>query len=86
MLLLSKSGDNSTKPKKRRRGGAMSLLEEFNNRYKESPTDPAKKILFRVLGDVFGRRGFDNAWDDIDDEIREELLAENLEIVKNNLP
>lgn len=64
----------------------MSLLEEYQNRYQEEPTDPAKKILFAVLNDLFGRHGLDNEWDAIDDEIREELLAENLEIVKNNLP
>lgn len=35
----------------------MSLLEEFHNRYKHGPTEPAKKILFAVLGDLFGRKG-----------------------------
>ena len=63
----------------------MPLLDEFWNRYQEIPTDPAKKILFAVLNDLFGRKGFDNAWDDIDSEIREKLLAENLEIVRKNL-
>ena len=64
----------------------MALLEKFNNRYQKKPTDPAEKILFGVLGDLLGRKGFDNEWDGIDDEIKEELLTENLEIVKKNLP
>jgi len=63
----------------------MALLEEFENRYQEKPTDPAKKILFGVLDDLFGRRGFDNAWDVIDSAIKEELLDENLQIVRKNL-
>ena len=64
----------------------MTLLEEFQNRYDTKPTEPAKKILFGILNDLTGRKGFDNEWDGIDDEIKEELLAENLEIVKKNLP
>lgn len=64
----------------------MSLLEEFQDYYQKKPTDPAKKILFAVLNNLFGRRGLDNEWDGIDDETREELLANNLEIVKKNLP
>jgi hypothetical protein len=62
------------------------LLERFDNSYHEKPTDPAERILFGVLNDLFGRKGFDNEWDNIDNDIKEELLAENLEIVKKNLP
>ena len=64
----------------------MTLLEQFQNRHQEKPTSAAEKILFAVLGDLLGRKGFDDVWDDIDREIKEELLAENLEIVKKNLP
>ena len=64
----------------------MPLLDEFQNRYQTKPTEPAKKILFGVLGDLLGRKGFDNEWDGIDDETKEELLTENLEIVQKNLP
>ncbi len=64
----------------------MALLEEFQNYYKEKPTEPAKKILFAVLNDIFDRRGLRQEWDGIDDDIREELLAENLKIVTKNLP
>jgi len=60
-----------------------SLLEE--KYYEAKPTDPAKKILFAVLDDLFGRRGLDNAWDDIDDDVKEEILASNLEIVRKNI-
>ena len=64
----------------------MALLDEFQNRYDVKPTDPAKKILFAVLNDLFGRRGLDNGWDAIDDDVREELLSTNLELVQRNLP
>ena len=65
----------------------MPLLEEFQMRYEtQPPTDPAKKILFAVLNDLFGRSGLDNEWGAIDDETREELLATNLELVRQNLP
>jgi len=62
------------------------LLEEFQNSRTTAPTDPAKKILFAVLNDLFGRSGLDHQWDAIDDDVRQELLEENLEIVRRNLP
>ncbi len=64
----------------------MSLLEEFQNRREQRPTEPAKKILFAILDDLFGRKGFDDEWDNIDRDIQEEILEENLEIVQANLP
>ena len=64
----------------------MSLLQEFRDRHKVKPTEPAKQILFAVMGDLLGRSGFDGTWDGIDDEDKEDLLTENLEIVKRNLP
>ena len=64
----------------------MSLLEEFLNHRQEKPTEPAKKILFAVLNDLFGRGGLDGAWDAIDEETQEEILATNLEKVRKNLP
>ncbi len=64
----------------------MSLLEEFHNRYKHGPTEPAKKILFAVLGDLFGRKGLNKEWDGIDEETQEELLETNLEIIQRHLP
>ena len=76
----------STATNRNERRIIVPLLEEFENSYEEKPTDPAKKILFAVLNDLFGRKGFDNEWDTIDAEIREELLTKNLGIVKKNLP
>jgi hypothetical protein len=63
----------------------VSLLEEFENRYQVQPAEPAKKILFVVMSDLLGRKGFDNEWDGIDDEIREEILSENLGNIQKNL-
>ena len=62
-----------------------SLLEEFQDYYKVKPTDPAKKVLFAILDNLFDRRGLGNEWGSIDDDVREELLATNLAIVRKNL-
>lgn len=64
----------------------MTLLKEFENRYAQKPSEPAKIILFGILDDLTGRRGIDNEWVAIDDDIKEELLETNLEIVTKNLP
>ena len=79
-------GVECSKKYERRTAMEESLLKEFQKYYEVKPTDPAKKILFAVLDDLFGRKGLDNEWDGIDDDVREELLATNLELVKKNLP
>lgn len=59
----------------------MPLLEEFYRRRNQILEDTAKQILFSVIGDLTDRKGFDNAWDDIGEETREEILQTNLEII-----
>lgn len=66
----------------------MNLSEEYSNyRLNSKLKDPAKRILFAVLKDLFDRRGFRQVWDEVaqDEEVAEELLATNLKIVKKNL-
>ena len=63
----------------------MSLLSEFNTRYEPEPTEQAKKILFEIIGDLVGRRGFGSVWDCTNNDTKEELLRSNLEIVQQNL-
>lgn len=63
----------------------MSLLGEYQDRYTHPPTDQAKKILFDVLDDILGRKGFDYGWDECGSEIREEILQTNLAIVQGHL-
>ena len=63
----------------------MSLLDEFDYRYTQKPAEPAKIILFGILDDITGRKGFDHVWDAIDDEIKEGILETNLETVTKNL-
>lgn len=63
----------------------MSLLEEYYERYEKPPEDKAKKILFAVVDDLLGRKGFDNEWDGCDTEIREEILQTNLEKIQKQL-
>lgn len=62
------------------------LLEQFLGRYGNPPEDTAKKILFTVLADLFGRRGLDAEWDQCDDEIKEEILETNLAKIHAILP
>lgn len=63
----------------------MSLVDEYYESGEKPPREIEKKILFGVFNDLLGRKGFDNAWDDVDDEIREEIFQENLNIIKGNL-
>ena len=62
------------------------LLEEFYEYYQKKPEDPAKMILFGVLKNLFGRRGFDDGWDASNKDTKEEILRTNLEIVKKLMP
>lgn len=64
----------------------MSLLNEYYDQREQEPTDAAKKIAFAVLDNLTGRKGFDNAWDDVDHDIQEELLADLIETVRKHLP
>ena len=61
------------------------LLDKFEDRYSQKPTEAAEKILFGIIGDLTGRKGLDNEWDNTDDETKEELLQTNLEIIKLNM-
>jgi hypothetical protein len=58
------------------------LLDKFNNKREEPPTDPAEKILFAVMADITGRHGLRQEWDQIDDDVQEELLQTNLENIR----
>ena len=63
----------------------MSLVDEWYNRREDPPQDTAKKILFGLLGNLNSRKGFDYFWGDLDSDIREEILQENLDLIKKNL-
>ena len=63
----------------------MSLLDEWYKGHEALPQDPAKKILFEVLSDLFDRAGFDNVWSGIDEDIQEEILQTNLNIIQKIL-
>lgn len=63
----------------------MSLLDEYYDRRENPPADAAKRILFDVIYDITGRKGFD--WDEIvdDNEVKEEILKTNLEKIRRHL-
>jgi len=45
-----------------------------------------EKIIFGIYSDISDRGGLDSELDGIDDETKEEMLQEWLDIVKTNLP
>ncbi len=63
----------------------MSLLDEYYKHHKNPPDDVAKRILFDVIDDLTSRKGVDSAWDECDDEIKEEILETNLEKIRSHL-
>lgn len=45
----------------------------------------ADKIVAAILDDMLGRRGLDGAWDEIDEDIQEEIRATWAAIVQKEL-
>jgi hypothetical protein len=66
----------------------MKLLREYLNRHSAPPLDDlSKKILFTVMEDMFQRMGFiEGLQGDSGDVTREEMLQENLKIIRSDLP
>ena len=64
---------------------AESLLEEYEKFPEKRPTDPAKRILYEVLHNVFRSVGLSSQWSNTDDSAKERLLRTNLEIVEAHL-
>lgn len=62
----------------------MTLLEEY---YKRSTLEMtiSKKILFEILADFTDRRGLRQEWEQIDDDVQDEILSAWLKIIQNNL-
>ncbi len=63
----------------------MPLLEEYRNRRENPPTEIAKRILFALMNDILGRKGYDDVWDDTDGADKEELLQTNLAEIQSIL-
>jgi hypothetical protein len=60
----------------------MSLLGQF---YKPRASMPrAKRLLFGILADVTDRRGWRQEWDQMDDDIREEILETWLKLIEQH--
>lgn len=62
------------------------LYEQYQDRRETPPTDPAKIALFGILADLTDRGGLGSEFDAIDDDIKEEMLGEWLDKIKNSLP
>ncbi len=63
------------------------LYEQYQDRRETPPTDPAKVALFGIIADLTETlHGLDSEFDAIDDDIKEEMLGEWLDKIKNSLP
>ncbi len=47
--------------------------------------DKAEKIVKEILADLTDRRGLRQEWENIDDDIQEEIKSEWIKIVRSNL-
>lgn len=63
----------------------MTLLQKFQDRRNNPPSDIAERILFELMNDLTDRRGFHQEWDAVDDEIKEDILQVHLGIIQKNL-
>lgn len=65
----------------------MTLKEEYYDHVLERSMaqTQAKKILFEIVADFTDRRGLRQEWEQIDDDIQEEILETWLQIIKSNL-
>jgi hypothetical protein len=62
----------------------MTLKEEYENHVSGGSTVSwSKRALFRIVSDITGRSGLGNEWEQIDEEIQEEIMAEWLEIIEH---
>ena len=46
---------------------------------------PEEDIVFSIIEDMSDRRGFRQAWDDVDEEIQEEIMETWIKKVKGRL-
>ena len=63
----------------------MTITLEYFERREKPPEDQAKKILFEVFGNILDRRGFRQNWDQIDEDVKIEILETNLKKVQKHL-
>ena len=64
----------------------MKLKEEYYDHVLDKvPADTkAKKILFEIVADFTDRRGLRQEWEQIDEDIQEEILQTWLQIIEVN--
>jgi hypothetical protein len=64
----------------------MNLRTEYSDYFLEhKPTSQVKMILFDIVSDFTDRRGLRQEWDNIDDDIQEEILEKWLEIIERHV-
>lgn len=47
--------------------------------------DLTSEIVVSLIDDLKGRQGFDNIWDSMDDDVREEMISEWKRLTKNHI-
>ena len=67
-------------------------MNKYNDKYyslvndqQEDGLTTEEKIVFRFIEDFTDRRGMGDEWDEIDDEIQDEIIETWIDIVKKQL-
>ncbi len=65
----------------------MTLKEKYYDYVLDGKNDIPKEeqIVFEILSDFTDRRGLGQEWDNIDDDIQEEIIQEWIDIVKSKM-
>lgn len=63
----------------------MTLKSEYYDYVVEKvyPDRNSKRILFDIVSDLTDRRGFRQEWEQVDEDIQEEILSTWLEIIQD---
>lgn len=62
----------------------MTLLEKYERYYEDKDVFSDERIVFEILKDLTDRRSFRQAFDSIDDDIKEEIIKTWIDIVNDN--
>lgn len=63
------------------------LTDEYHEYFMGRTTNLplAKKIVYDIIADLGGRKGIGDEWDQVDHDIKEEILQTLIDIVQDNL-
>ena len=63
----------------------MTLLDKYYNRNTATNMTDAEKIAFNILADIKGRSGLEDAFNECDEDIQEEIIQEWIDIAQKGI-